>query len=93
MGDTTDGTTQGDGVQDAATEAAQNVVDETTSWEYSAERDTIEERLDEGLGAAGVEVDDSEKARLVDGIDDVKDGETDGAPAVDPQHVSPADGA
>lgn len=93
MGDTTDGTTQGDGVQAAATEAAQNVVDETTSWEYSAERDTIEDRLDEGLDAAGVEVDDTEKARLVDEIDEVKDGETAGAPEVDPHHVSPADDA
>jgi hypothetical protein len=35
--------------QDAATEAAQHVVDEVTSWEYSAEPDTIESKLDEGL--------------------------------------------
>jgi hypothetical protein len=68
--------------RDAATEAAQNVVDEVTSWEYSAEPDTIESRLDEGLEQAGVSVDDEERARLVDEIDEVKHDEGRGAPEV-----------
>ncbi len=73
---------------DAAAEAAQHVVDEVTSWEYSAERETIEERLDEGLGEAGVAVDDDERARLVDAVDDVKHDEGGGTPEVDPEHVA-----
>ena len=77
--------------RDAAAEAAQNVVDEATSWEYSAEKDTIDDAVDEGLEQAGVELDASEKRRVVDGIDDVKDGEDGGAPTVDPDAVTPAD--
>ncbi|PKW25917.1 hypothetical protein [Phycicoccus duodecadis] len=79
--------------QDAATEAAQNAVDETTSWEYSAERGTIQADLEKGLDAAGVDVSDTEKQRLVDEIDDVKGDEHSGGPEVDPAEVSPADGA
>ncbi len=75
--------------QDAATEAAQNVVDEVTSWEYSAERDTIEERLDEGLEQAGVDVDEPERQRLVEEIDEVKQDEGRGAPDV--ESARPAD--
>ncbi len=75
--------------QDAATEAAQNVVDEVTSWEYSAEPDTIESRLDEGLEQAGVEVDDEQRQRLVDEIDEVKQDEGRGAPDV--ESARPAD--
>lgn len=67
---------------DAATEAAQNVVDEVTTWEYSAEKDTIEQELDEGLEEAQVEVDDAERDRLVDEIDDVKEHEGEGSPRV-----------
>ncbi len=69
--------------QDAATEAAQNVVDEVTSWEYSAEPDTIEARLDQGLEQAGVDVDDEERQRLVDEIDEVKQDEGLGSPDVE----------
>jgi hypothetical protein len=69
--------------QDAAAEAAQNVVDEVTSWEYSAETGTIESRLDDGLHEAGVELDDGERARLVEEIDEVKQDETRGAPEVE----------
>jgi hypothetical protein len=68
--------------EDAATEAAQNVVDEVTSWEYSAEPDTIESRLDEGLEQSGVDVDGEERQRLVDEIDEVKQDESRGAPDV-----------
>jgi hypothetical protein len=69
--------------RDAATEAAQNVVDEVTSWEYSAETDTIESCLDDGLREAGVEVDPEQRRRLVEGIDEVKQDEGKGAPQVD----------
>ena len=93
MSESTHGTDPAQGADDAATEAAQNVVDETTSWEYSAERDTIEEHLDDGLAEAGVTVDEDEKQRLVDEIDDVKDDETAGSPRVDPDSATPSDGA
>ena len=75
--------------QDAAKEAAQNVVGEVTSWEYSAEPDTIGAKLDEGLQQAGVDVDDQEKRRLVDEIDEVKQDESKGAPDV--RSAQPAD--
>ena len=54
-----------------------------TSWEYSAETGTIESRLDDGLHEAGVELDDGERARLVEEIDEVKQDETRGAPEVE----------
>jgi hypothetical protein len=75
--------------QDAAKEAAQNVVGEVTSWEYSAEPDTIGSKLDEGLQQAGVDVDDDERSRLVDEIDEVKQDESRGAPEV--ESAQPAD--
>ena len=84
-------TGHGDGRDAAATEAAQNAVDETTSWEYSAEKDTIAEDLDEGLEQAGVTVEPAERQRLVDAIDGVKEDEHSGGPDVDPTKVSPAD--
>ena len=68
--------------QDAATEAAQNVVDNVTSWEYSGDKEQISDKLDEGLREAGVEVPSQEKEQLVDQIDDLKDGENAGAPDV-----------
>lgn len=70
-----------DSEHEAAREAAQNVVDSVTSWEYSAEEGEIAHRLDDGLAQAGVRVDDQEKARLVEGIDAAKD-ESHGAPSV-----------
>ena len=79
----TEDTTTGDAAtQEAATEAAQNVVGEVTSWEYSAEPDTIASRLDEGLEQAGVELEDGERRRLVEEIDEVKQDESQGAPEV-----------
>lgn len=74
--------------EDAAAEAAQNVVDEVTSWEYSAEPDTIGSRLDEGLREAGVEMDEDERRRIVEEIDEVKQDETRGAPDVEPAEVA-----
>lgn len=77
--------------QDAAVEAAQNAVEEASSWEYSAERETIEARLDDGLQQAGVELDDAERHRLVDEIDAIKQDETRGAPDV--RSAEPVEGA
>ena len=68
---------------EAATEAARNVDDEVTSWEYSAETGTIGDSLDDGLEEAGVEVDGAERQRLVEEIDEVKDDEASGSPEVD----------
>lgn len=73
---------QPDPQDDAATEAAQNVVDEVTTWEYSAEKDTIQDSLEQGLDEAGVEVDGAERQRLVEEIDDVKRHEDGGSPRV-----------
>ncbi len=75
-------TTDGASTHEAATEAAQNVVDEVTSWEYSGERETIEGELDRGLAEAGVALDPAERERVVDEIDEVKDDETSGSPEV-----------
>ncbi|MBM6400493.1 hypothetical protein [Phycicoccus sonneratiae] len=89
--DRPDGTEPGtESADDAATEAAQNVVDEVTTWEYSAEKDTIARELDEGLEDAQVAVDGAERDRLVDEIDDVKDHEDEGSPRVHGAH--PEDG-
>jgi len=74
---------------DAATEAAQNVVDEVTSWEYSAEPDTIGSALDEGLEQAEVTVDEAQRQRLVDEIDAVKHHEDRGAPTVESAEPAP----
>ena len=68
--------------REAAAEAAQNVVDDVTSWEYSGDRDRIADKLDEGLDEAGVDVPTQEKARVVEEIDDLKQ-ESSGTPDVD----------
>ena len=75
--------------QDAAKEAAQNVVDEVTSREYSAEPDTIGSKLADGLEEARVDLDDEERRRIVEEIDDVKQDESRGAPDV--TSAQPAD--
>lgn len=62
-----------DETDQAAVEAAQRVVEEVSSWEYSAERDTIADQLDEGLRKAGVTLDDDERTRILAEIDDMKD--------------------
>jgi len=59
------------GHDEEAREAAQHVADSAESWEHGAEKSTAREHLDEGLDAAGVEVSEGEKQRLVD---DIKDG-------------------
>lgn len=68
---------------DAANEAAQNVVDRVSSWDYSADEETIGEKLDQGLTEAGVQVSPDEQQRLVEDIGDLKTEDGDGPPAVE----------
>ncbi len=68
--------------EDAATEAAQNVVDDVTSWNYSGDRGIVESELDEGLDEAGVEVSPGERERILEEIDELKQDETRGIPDV-----------
>lgn len=70
-----------DEAKQAAIEAAQRVVDEVSSYQYSAEDDTIAQQLDEGLAKAQVSISDDEKARILAEIDEMKD-EQSGAPQV-----------
>jgi hypothetical protein len=62
-----------DEAQQAATEAAQRVVDEVSSYQYSAEDGTIAQQLDEGLTKARVSLDDEERTRILAEIDGLKD--------------------
>lgn len=62
-----------DQARDAALEAAQRVVQEVSSWQYSAEDGVIADQLDEGLRRAGVALDDDERSRILAEIDDMKD--------------------
>ena len=70
-----------DEAQQAAVEAAQRVVDDVSSYQYSAEDSTIAQQLDEGLREAKVSLDDEERTRILAEIDDLKD-EHSGAPQV-----------
>jgi len=70
-----------DEVKQAAIDAAQRVVDEVSSWQYSAEDSTISEQLDAGLAKAQVSVSDDERTRILAEIDGLKD-EQSSAPQV-----------
>ena len=70
-----------DEMKQAATEAAQRVVDEVSSYQYSAEDGTIADQLDRGLAQAKVSLDDEERTRVLADIDGMKD-EQSGAPQV-----------
>ncbi len=70
-----------DEAQQAATEAAQAVVDQVSSYQYSAEESTIAQQLDEGLAKAKVSLDDEERTRILAEIDGLKD-EQSSAPQV-----------
>ena len=70
-----------DEVKQAAIEAAQRVVDEVSSWQYSAEDSTIAEQLDEGLAKAKVSLSGDERTRILAEIDGMKD-EKSSAPQV-----------
>jgi hypothetical protein len=67
--------------QQAAIEAAQRVVEEVSSWQYSADDPMIADQLDEGLRKAGVRLDDDERSRILAAIDGMKD-EKSSAPQV-----------
>ena len=62
-----------DEAQQAAIEAAQRVVDDVSSYQYSAEDSTIAQQLDEGLREAKVSLDDAERSRILAEIDGLKD--------------------
>ena len=70
-----------DDVKQAAIEAAQRVVDEVSSWQYSAEDSTIAEQLDRGLAKAKVSLSGDERTRILAEIDGMKD-EKSSAPQV-----------
>jgi hypothetical protein len=55
-------------MSEAKMQAVQRVVEHVESWEYSAEDDTVEQRLREGLAEAGVELDGPQVQRLVEAI-------------------------
>lgn len=61
---------QGHGADDEATEAAQNVTDEVSSYQSGAPEETVDSELDEGLDEAGVEVSEEEQQRLTQEISD-----------------------
>ena len=62
-----------DEAQQAAIEAAQRVVDDVSSYQYSAEDSTIAQQLDEGLREAKVSLDEAERSRILAEIDGLKD--------------------
>jgi len=68
-----DGGGMTDEAQQAAVEAAQRVVDDVSSYQYSAEDSTIAQQLDEGLREAKVSLDDEERSRILAEIDGLKD--------------------
>lgn len=70
-----------DEVKQAAIEAAQRVVDDVSSYQYSAEDATIADQLDDGLAKAQVSLSDDERARILAEIDGLKD-EQSAAPQV-----------
>ena len=70
-----------DDKQQAAIEAAQRVVEEVSSWQYSADDGMIADQLDEGLAKAKVSISDDERTRILAEIDGMKD-EQSSAPQV-----------
>ncbi len=70
-----------DETKQAAIEAAQRVVEEVSSWQYSADDAMIADQLDEGLAKAKVSISDDERTRILAEIDAMKD-ETSSAPQV-----------
>ncbi len=62
-----------DEAQQAAVEAAQRVVDDVSSYQYSAEDSTIAQQLDDGLREAKASLDDEERSRILAEIDGLKD--------------------
>jgi hypothetical protein len=62
-----------DEAKQAAIEAAQRVVEEVSSWQYSADDAMIADQLDEGLAKAKVSLSDDERTRILAEIDAMKD--------------------
>jgi len=77
----TDETTANDETRSAAREAAQRVVEDVSSWQYSAEHETVAEALDVGLREAEVTLSDDERSRVLSEIEEMKD-ESSHAPQV-----------
>ena len=71
---TLDGMT--DEEKQAAIEAAQAVVDQVSSYQYSAEDADMAAELDKGLAAARVSLSDDERTRILAEIDGLKDEES-----------------
>lgn len=70
-----------DETQQAATEAAQAVVDQVASYQHGAEDAMIAQQLDDGLREAKVALGDDERTRILSEIDDLKDAQS-GTPQV-----------
>lgn len=70
-----------DEITSAAREAAQRVVEDVSSWQYSAEHETVASALDAGLQEAQVSLSDEERSRVLAGIEEMKDESSD-APQV-----------
>ncbi|SEB60006.1 hypothetical protein SAMN04489844_0643 [Nocardioides exalbidus] len=70
-----------DETKQAAVEAAQRVVDNVSSYQYSAEDADIAQQLDEGLAEAQVSLGADERTRILEEIDALKDEES-GTPQV-----------
>ncbi|MCA1982272.1 hypothetical protein [Nocardioides nematodiphilus] len=60
---------QSNGYSDEQLEAIQAVVDRVTSWQDGATEGTVVEELRRGLDEVGVQVGDSDVARLADAIE------------------------
>ena len=75
-----------DETKQAAVQAAQAVVDQVSSYQYSAEDSDIAAELDEGLREAKVSLPDEARSRILAGIDDLKD---EGSPTPHVQDASP----
>ena len=60
----------------AAIEAAQAVVDQVSSYQYSAEDADMAAELDKGLAEARVSLSDDERTRILAEIDGLKDEES-----------------
>ena len=60
---------QSNGYSDEQLEAIQAVVDRVTSWQDGATEGTVVEELRRGLDEVGVQVEESDVARLADAIE------------------------
>lgn len=61
---------------DARQEAAEHVVKRAESWDEGAEPETVRENLAEGMGQAGVQVEEAELDRVAEEIHDEGEADT-----------------